>query len=451
MPSRRTDSWFFGFAGFLQGNGSGKSICFGGKHVIKKVDNNAVIREEAIDLLQEPDFFGELLRAVKRSGLVGEARNAILIYIAAISALLSHPINVIVKGQSSAGKNFLVSRVLRLFPAEAIREITSSSAQAWVYSDTAFQHKVVYLQERNDSAGALHPVRLLISEGRLVRIVTAREGKNLVTKRFVAEGPIASISTTTKNRLEIDDETRHVSVWVDESAEQTRRVMQAYLSPEGPLIDREIAVWHEAHRLIAERATWPIELPAWFERVADIAYAGNVASRRYFPAFVESVRVVALIRSFQENREPGKKAATICVDFSDYALAVSILDQVFVDSLRRGFDANLETRLALVNLAKEKEGAGVGATDLAARLNISDTQAYRRLQKAAEAGMIARSNQPTKNNPKLFLPTPPPRFVPRPKELVDEISSIETSVDFIDPFTGKQVTLGSAVKKKKRT
>jgi hypothetical protein len=418
--------------------------------VNKKVDKNAVIREEAIDLLQEPNFLGELLRAVKRSGLVGEARNAILLYIAAISAILSHPINVIVKGQSSAGKNFLVSRVLRLFPAEAIREITGSSAQAWVYSDTAFQHKIVYLQERNDSAGAIHPVRLLISEGRLVRIVTAREGKNLVTKRFVAEGPIASISTTTKNRLEIDDETRHVSVWVDESAEQTRRVMQAYLSPEGPLLDREIAVWHEAHRLIVERASWPIVLPDWFGLVADIAYAGNVASRRYFPAFVECVRVIALIRSFQENRERGKQPATISVDFSDYALAVSILDQVFVDSLRRGFDANLETRLALVNLAKEKDGAGIGAADLAARLNISDTQAYRRLQNAVDAGLIERSNQPAKNNPKLFLPTPRPRFVPRPEELIDRISSLKNPVDYIDPFTGMEVTLGSAMKKKKR-
>jgi hypothetical protein len=418
------------------------------KHVHTKVDKNAVIREKAIDLLRGPDFFGELLRAVKRSGLVGEARNAILLDIAAISALLTHPINVIVKGQSSAGKNFLVSRVLRLFPAEAIREITSSSAQAWVYSDTAFQHKIVYLQERNDSAGAIHPVRLLISEGRLVRIVTAREGKNLVTKRFVAEGPIASISTTTRNRLEIDDETRHISIWVDESAEQTRRVMQAYLSSEGPLLDREIAVWHEAHRLIAERATWPIELPDWFELVADIAYAGNVASRRYFPAFVESVRVIALIRSFQENRKPGKKAATICVDFSDYALAVSILDQVFVDSLRRGFDLNLETRLAIVNLAKEKDGAGVGAADLAAHLNISDTQAYRRLQIAAEAGLIERSNRPAKNNPKLFLPTPRPRFVPRPEELVDEIAPLKTPVEYIDPFTGKQVTIGTLKKKR---
>lgn len=142
--------------------------------------------------------------------------------------------------------------------------------------------------------------------------------------------------------------------------------MRAYLSSESPLLDREIAVWHEAHRLIAERASLPIVLPDWFDLVADLGYAGNVASRRYFPAFVESVKVIAVIRSFQKTSEGRKPPATIHVDFGDYALATSILDRIFVDSLRRGFDANLETRLAVVNLAKENNGGGVGAAELAA-------------------------------------------------------------------------------------
>jgi len=410
----------------------------------KKVDTNMVSRGEAIALLQDSDFFGELLRALERLGLVGERRNSILIYVAAISALLQHPINCIVKGQSSAGKNFLVSRVFRLLPAEAIREITSCSNQAWTYSETAFQHKVVYLQERNDRAGAIQPVRTLISEGRIERIVPVREGKNLVTKRFIAEGPIAAISTTTKNHLEIDDETRHISIWVDESAEQTRRVMRSYLSPAPQISGRASGVWHEVHRLIAERASWPIVLPDWFDLVADVAYAGNVASRRYFPAFIESVKVIALIRSFQKNYGPSKKPAMILVDFSDYALATIILDRIFVDSLRRGFDANLETRLAVAALAKRKDGAGVGALELAARLRISQNQAYRRLQTAADAGLIDRSNPRAKNNTKLFLPTPRPRFVPRPEELVDKIASLKTPIEFIDPFTGRRVAIGSA-------
>ena len=69
-------------------------------------------------------------------------------------------------------------------------------------------------------------MRLLISEQKLVRTVTVREGSKFISKEFVAEGPIASISTTTKNRIEVDDETRHLSVWIDESPEQTLQILK---------------------------------------------------------------------------------------------------------------------------------------------------------------------------------------------------------------------------------
>jgi hypothetical protein len=87
----------------------------------------------------------------------------------------------------------------------------------------------VYLQERNEAAGNVHPIRLLISEGKLIRIVPGFEHGKRVTKKYVARGPVAAISTTTKNLLEIDDETRHISIWVDESKEQTREIVRSYI------------------------------------------------------------------------------------------------------------------------------------------------------------------------------------------------------------------------------
>jgi hypothetical protein len=115
-------------------------------------------------------------------------------------------------------------------PKSAVAEITSASDKAWHYSQSDFRHRVVYLQERNDAAGNVHPIRLLISEGKLTRIVAGFKNGKRVTKKYVARGPVAAISTTTKNRLEIDDETRHISIWVDESKEQTRKIVRSYIS-----------------------------------------------------------------------------------------------------------------------------------------------------------------------------------------------------------------------------
>jgi|ERR1035437_638232 hypothetical protein len=200
-----------------------------GKHKVTQAERKRA-EKAARKLLRSARFFNEFLLATKKVGLVGEELNALVILIVAVSRLLPRPLNLFVKGHSSSGKNWLVTRVLRLMPKSAVAEITSASDKAWNYSQSDFRHRVVYLQERNDAAGTVHPIRLLISEGKLVRIVTGFENGKRVTKKQVAHGPVAAISTTTKNRLEIDDETRHISIWVDESKEQTREIVRSYIS-----------------------------------------------------------------------------------------------------------------------------------------------------------------------------------------------------------------------------
>lgn len=198
------------------------------KHRLSQAERKGA-EKEARKLLRSSRFFNEFLLAIKKVGLVGEELNALVILIVAVSRLLPRPLNLFVKGHSSAGKNWLVTRVLRLMPKSAVAEITSASDKAWHYSQSDFRHRVVYVQERNDAAGTVHPIRLLISEGKLIRIVTGFENGKRVTKKYIARGPVAAISTTTKNRLEIDDETRHISIWVDESKEQTRRIVRSYI------------------------------------------------------------------------------------------------------------------------------------------------------------------------------------------------------------------------------
>ena len=123
-------------------------------------------KSEALRLLRSPHFFHKFLCAVKKAGLVDEESNALVVFLVCVSRILPRPLNLLVKGHSSAGKNWLVSRILRLMPKTAVVEITSASDKAWHYSQSDFRHRVVYLQERNDAAGQIDPIRLLISEGK---------------------------------------------------------------------------------------------------------------------------------------------------------------------------------------------------------------------------------------------------------------------------------------------
>lgn len=395
------------------------------------------VRERALQLLTQPDFFGEVRRAVERGGLVGEARNALAIYIVAISSLLEKPLNALVKGPSSGGKNFVVSRVLRLIPKDAIREITSSSRTAWNFSKNDFEHRVVYLQERNDAAGAVQPLRLLISEGRLERIVTARKDGAMVAETFVAKGPIASISTTTRDLIDIDDETRHLSLWSDDSIEQTRRIIERQVSPLAPLEEKEVSVWHEAYELISKRATVPVTLPRWFRKLTGTVFVDDVRVRRYFPAFLSAVETVALIRSFKEHPEDYESGEFIQAKFVDYAIAWYIFDRAFTESLNRGSD-EYETAKTLAVIAASQGDQPVDADEFAKYSRISYDKASAKLRSAQEAGTIEQKNKPTKNNNKRYLPAKRSTFLPDPKE-VRELLTLKQSLELVHPLDGKIV------------
>ncbi|HZQ17450.1 MAG TPA: hypothetical protein VFA90_01920 [Terriglobales bacterium] len=273
---------------------------------MEKRKRNKRIKQEqraALKLLCSRHFFNEFLAAMRKEGLVCEEPNALVLLIVVVSRLLPHPLHVFIKGRSSAGKNFLVRLLLRLLPKHVITEVTSVSDKAWNYLNRDFRHTVVYLQEENEAAGNIQPLRLLISEGRVVRLVATWEGKERVTKKYVARGPVSSISTTTRQRLTIDDENRHISIRLNESHDQTGRIIKAYARSSEGLTNAERRTWRMVHRLLEKRIGAEITFPEWFDKVADhVATIKDLRLRRYYPAFVDACRAVCLIRSFQKDR-----------------------------------------------------------------------------------------------------------------------------------------------------
>lgn len=399
-------------------------------------------RARALKLLASPHFFRELLLALRETGIVGEQRSALVAYIVATSRLLEKPLCLFVKGASSSGKNFLIDRVLRFFPHTAVHRLTSSSLRSWNYFGQKLAHKIVYIKERNEAAGPVHPARLLISENELVHIVVVKKGGRLVQQRRVTEGPIASISTSTKDRLEVDDESRNISAWLDETPEQTTRIMEAAADATKPLDASDAQVWHQVQRLLQKRAAAPIELPDWLKTLAQFVRNDNLWARRYFPAFLQACRTVALIRSFRVNQSgtPTK----ISVRFSDYAIVTLIFDAVFDRSIDKADEDDLEVQKHVRRIAAQKGGKGVGGSDLAEELGISVDRAYELLRKAADAGSIFRANRPSKSNLKLFLPAKQRSFLPDPAEMFKQLEGLPERVKFVHPLTGKWVVYDRA-------
>jgi len=401
------------------------------------------VRRKALELLRSAFFFCRFLADARRAGLVGEKRNAQVVYVIAVSRLLSRPLSLFVKGPSSVGKNWLTDTVLRFIPRSEVRKLTGSSQKSWNYQGRNLAHKVVYLKERNDAAGPVHPLRLLISEQELTYYVTVREGGKSVVKKYVTKGPIAAVSTTTKDRVEVDDETRHLSIWLDESAEQTARIINASLQREmhgtPELSQEELEAWHEVQRLLRKRAPFPLSFPCWFDQVSQFVHKESLWTRRYFPAFLQALRAVTLIRSFRWHKKELQRKGGIPLTFNDLAIAAFIFEPVFAESLGRAEDRDVETRQAIERLSAMKSGRPVGAVELAKELSISSDKAYSLLRRALNAGTVYRVNPPTKGNLKLYLPAPLRRFLPEPAEMFQRLEGGPRRVKFVHPLTGEWV------------
>ena len=124
-------------------------------------------------------------------------------------------------------------------------------------------------------------------------------------------------------------------------------------------------VWHKVQQLIQKRAALFIEFPDWFKNIVPYVRSDNLWARRYFPAFLQACRTVALIRSFCRKQRMGRKARRIIVRFSDFAVTALIFNPVFEHSIDKADDQDLETRHYVDRLSFRKGGNGVRANDLA--------------------------------------------------------------------------------------
>src|SRR5262249_24661637 len=85
-------------------------------------------REEAWEicepLARSPRILDRMAEELRGAGLVGEERAAKLIYLVLLSRFLDRPLCAVIKGPSSAGKNFVTNSVLSLFPPSAAYRLT---------------------------------------------------------------------------------------------------------------------------------------------------------------------------------------------------------------------------------------------------------------------------------------------------------------------------------------
>jgi hypothetical protein len=181
----------------------------------------------AAAFLRRPDILSVVVAHADACGVVGEAANVEVCYLAGISRKLPDPLAVLIQASSSAGKSSLQDGVMRFIPPEDKLELTDLTGAALRYlGEDALCHKAVAVAEDEGAANAVYSIKVMQSAGslRIAAPVKNPATNELETKVREVRGPVAFFQTSTKPQIDEELQNRCLVLTVDESREQTQAV-----------------------------------------------------------------------------------------------------------------------------------------------------------------------------------------------------------------------------------
>jgi DNA primase len=184
-------------------------------------------RNEALELLSDPDLTGRVVEDLGCLGIVGEETNLLVAYLATISRKAERPFGVVIQSSTAAGKSALADAVCQLVPEEDLASYSAVTGQALYYVGAAdLAHKVLAVAEEQGAARASYALKLLVTEGRLSIASTGKDSATgrLRTRSYEVAGPVALVLTTTATDIDPELANRLVVLGVDEDQAQTRAI-----------------------------------------------------------------------------------------------------------------------------------------------------------------------------------------------------------------------------------
>jgi DNA primase len=340
----------------------------------------------AINFLKQKNLLLNLNNQIGKSGIVGEENSRLLLFLIIISYMNKSPIHGIVQGSSGSGKTHIIGSVADLMPGEDVlrfTRITESSLYNWGEFDLF--RKIIIIEDLDGlKEEALYALRELISNQFLSSSVSMKDkkGNNKSTRKEV-KGQFSSLSATTKGETYEDNMSRSFLIAVDESKEQTQRIITHQNKRNAGEIDpkeKQIAVNFiqqivrslKYYEVINPFAT-KLQLP---EKVHKI--------RRLNEMYQAVIKQVTFINQYQRNLTTDNQLLTTIEDIDQ---ATEILFESIVLKVDE-LDGSLRQFFERLKKFVKNESEEFILREIRQNLNISKTQIFRNIQTLLELEYI---------------------------------------------------------------
>jgi hypothetical protein len=177
-------------------------------------------------------------QAIVQSGLVGEETNSLIAYLTYINRKRHTPLHLMCLG--GTGKTWLQEEVSKLMPEENKLEFTTLSMNAFYYfGKEELKHKLLLIEDMDGAEAVLYPLRELQSKRKISKTVTLKDSKgNLKTVTLNVEGPVCISGCTTREQFYEDNANRCILLYMENSPEQDKKIMDYQRKLSAGLIDQ---------------------------------------------------------------------------------------------------------------------------------------------------------------------------------------------------------------------
>ncbi len=331
-----------------------------------------------IEFLKGENLVQKFNNLIGKAGIVGEETNRILLFVIASSYKMPDTLHALIQGSSGSGKTRLLKIISQLMPGEDVKKYTRVTDNSFYNQDEYFfVNKLVCFE---DLDGLKEDAQLAVRElqsNEILRTSTSLKDKNgsITGGERTVRGPIASLSCTTRGETYEDNISRSFLIAVDESREQTLKVIEYQNEVSAGLVDKQDQEKIKGFVKNCIRLLKPYEVVN--------PYAGKIKLpeeahkiRRLNELYQSFVRQITLLNQYQRKKD---KQGRVITGKADLQTACDILFESIVlkvDELDGSLRQFFEKLKAYIN-GRESETEGFTQREVRQALNISKAQCSR--------------------------------------------------------------------------
>jgi DNA primase len=338
-------------------------------------------RQELEGFAKKPRLIKRLNELLGQAGIVGEERNRIFLLLIAISHKMPETLHGLLQGSSGSGKTRLLKQVSDCMPTESVTKLTRLSDKVlYNFPEQYFVNRLLCLEDIDGlSEEAEFAFRELQSNGELNSATSIKLDNGQITSgQKTVKGPIASLACTTRGEIYEDNMSRVFLIAVDESGEQTRRIIAYQNGVAAGAINKEDERRTKAFLQNFVRILQPCEvINPYAARIQLPPEAHKI--RRLNDLFQSFVKMVTILNQYQRKTDERKRLITA---IEDVETAVAVLFDSIVlkvdelDGSLRQFYEQLKAHLKEQHNGHH-QNAQFSLREIRQALKLSKTQLFR--------------------------------------------------------------------------